>query len=47
MGASTVPRLYHSTAILLPDGSIMTAGSNPNADFVGPNARDNPYPTGK
>ena len=29
---STVPRLYHSTAVLLPDGSVMVAGSNPNAD---------------
>jgi hypothetical protein len=29
---STIPRMYHSTAILLPDGSVMIAGSNPNAD---------------
>jgi hypothetical protein len=29
---STVPRLYHSSALLLPDGSVMVAGSNPNAD---------------
>jgi len=29
---STVPRMYHSTALLLPDGSVMVAGSNPNAD---------------
>ncbi|KAH9956600.1 glyoxal oxidase [Russula dissimulans] len=29
---SSIPRLYHSTAILLPDGSVMVAGSNPNAD---------------
>ena len=27
-----VQRMYHSTAILLEDGSILTAGSNPNAD---------------
>lgn len=26
---STVPRLYHSTAILLPDGRVVTAGGNP------------------
>jgi hypothetical protein len=32
LGNSTVPRLYHSTALLLPDGSVMVAGSNPNAD---------------
>ena len=29
---SKIPRLYHSTAMLLPDGSVMVAGSNPNAD---------------
>ena len=29
---SIIPRLYHSTAMLLPDGSVMVAGSNPNAD---------------
>lgn len=32
LSPSTVPRLYHSTATLLPDGSVMIAGSNPNAD---------------
>jgi hypothetical protein len=26
---SRVPRLYHSTAILTPDGRVVTAGSNP------------------
>jgi hypothetical protein len=26
------PRLYHSSALLLPDGSVMIAGSNPNVD---------------
>ncbi|KAJ1307820.1 hypothetical protein OPQ81_001901 [Rhizoctonia solani] len=29
---SSIPRLYHSTAILLPDGSVLVAGSNPNVD---------------
>jgi hypothetical protein len=29
---STIPRLYHSSAILLPDASILIAGSNPNVD---------------
>ncbi|KAG9117715.1 hypothetical protein FRC07_007318, partial [Ceratobasidium sp. 392] len=29
---SSIPRLYHSTALLLPDGSVLVAGSNPNVD---------------
>jgi hypothetical protein len=29
-----VPRLYHSTATLLPDSSILIAGSNPNPDVT-------------
>jgi len=32
LGSSSVPRMYHSSAVLLPDGSVMIAGSNPNAD---------------
>ncbi|WVQ82067.1 hypothetical protein IAT38_004195 [Cryptococcus sp. DSM 104549] len=32
--ASTNERMYHSTAILLPDSSILIAGSNPNKDFT-------------
>ncbi|KAF4581352.1 putative PKS/NRPS-like protein biosynthetic cluster [Pleurotus pulmonarius] len=31
---SQIPRMYHSTATVIPDGSILIAGSNPNADFV-------------
>ncbi|GAA5964759.1 hypothetical protein JCM3765_002545 [Sporobolomyces pararoseus] len=31
---STVDRMYHSSATLLPDGSVFSSGSNPNADFV-------------
>ncbi len=27
---ATVPRLYHSVALLLPDGRVITAGSNPH-----------------
>lgn len=35
--ASTVPRMYHSSATLLPDGSVFVSGSNPNPDYtVGP-----------
>ena len=32
LSASTIPRLYHSSAMLLPDASVMIAGSNPNID---------------
>jgi hypothetical protein len=28
-GTAAVPRLYHSVALLLPDATVMTAGSNP------------------
>ncbi|KAF8962438.1 glyoxal oxidase [Flammula alnicola] len=41
--ASVVPRMYHSSAILLPDGSVFVSGSNPNADYtVGSDVK---YPT--
>jgi hypothetical protein len=30
--SSTIARLYHSSAILLPDASVLIAGSNPNVD---------------
>lgn len=30
---STVPRMYHSSATLLPDGSVFVSGSNPNSDY--------------
>ncbi|OBZ77248.1 LanC-like protein 2 [Grifola frondosa] len=30
--SSSIPRFYHSSALLLPDGSVMIAGSNPNVD---------------
>lgn len=33
-GVGNVDRMYHSTATLLLDGSVMVAGSNPNADFM-------------
>jgi hypothetical protein len=35
LGKSEIPRLYHSSAILLPDASVMIAGSNPNLDYNG------------
>ncbi|KAF8284579.1 DUF1929-domain-containing protein [Clavulina sp. PMI_390] len=34
LGNSTIDRLYHSTALLLPDGSVFVAGSNPHADYT-------------
>jgi hypothetical protein len=41
LSSSTIPRMYHSSATLLPDGSVFVAGSNPNSD-VNTTA---PYPT--
>jgi len=32
LGTSNIARMYHSSALLLPDGSVMIAGSNPNID---------------
>lgn len=32
LDASKIPRLYHSSALLLPDASVLIAGSNPNVD---------------
>lgn len=34
LSASRNERLYHSTAILLPDGSLLISGSNPNKDVT-------------
>lgn len=39
---STIARMYHSTALLLPDGSVFVAGSSPHADVVTTNTE---YPT--
>jgi len=32
LNASQIPRLYHSSALLLADASVLVAGSNPNVD---------------
>ncbi|EPQ29707.1 uncharacterized protein PFL1_02927 [Pseudozyma flocculosa PF-1] len=34
VGKANVGRLYHSSATLLPDSSILVAGSNPNPDYT-------------
>lgn len=34
LGTSTQERMYHSTAILLSDGSVLISGSNPNPDVT-------------
>ncbi|GJN94121.1 hypothetical protein Rhopal_007195-T1 [Rhodotorula paludigena] len=34
VAASTIPRMYHSVASLLRDGSVWVGGSNPNADLI-------------
>ncbi|KAK7449220.1 hypothetical protein VKT23_013365 [Stygiomarasmius scandens] len=39
--ATTIPRMYHSTSSLTPNGSILLAGSNPNGGFN----TDAKYPT--
>lgn len=41
LGSSSIARLYHSGAMLLPDASVMIAGSNPNLDVE----LSVPYPT--
>ncbi|TFY73395.1 hypothetical protein EWM64_g10617, partial [Hericium alpestre] len=33
ISASTIPRMYHSVATLLADGSVWVSGSNPNDDY--------------
>ncbi|KAH7332170.1 hypothetical protein KP509_20G073300 [Ceratopteris richardii] len=34
LAATTIPRLYHSSANVLPDGRILVAGSNPNVGYT-------------
>ncbi|KAI3933956.1 hypothetical protein MKX01_028262 [Papaver californicum] len=33
MEASNIPRMYHSTAILIADGRVLVGGSNPNSNY--------------
>ncbi|XP_023546652.1 aldehyde oxidase GLOX1-like [Cucurbita pepo subsp. pepo] len=42
LNPSTIPRLYHSTAVLLGDGRILVGGSNPNVYY---NFTGVPFPT--
>lgn len=41
-GVSSVDRLYHSSATLLPDGSVLVSGSNPNPDCASADLSDAP-----
>ncbi|KAK9277337.1 hypothetical protein L1049_006878 [Liquidambar formosana] len=42
LNPSTIPRMYHSSAVLLPDGRILVGGSNPHRAY---NFTSYPYPT--
>lgn len=42
LNPSSIPRMYHSSAVLLPDGSILVGGSNPHKVY---NFTARPYPT--
>jgi hypothetical protein len=45
LATSTIPRLYHSVALLLIDGTILISGSNPNEQPVLKANAQNPFPT--
>lgn len=45
LASSTIPRLYHSVALLLLDGTLMVAGSNPVEQPVLVQSITNPYVT--
>ena len=40
-GSTSIARMYHSVALLLPGASVLVAGSGPGID----GALDAPYPT--
>ncbi|KAL6969536.1 (methyl)glyoxal oxidase [Sarracenia purpurea var. burkii] len=42
LNPSTIPRMYHSAALLLPDGRILVGGSNPHVKY---NFTAVPFPT--
>lgn len=42
LNPSKIPRMYHSSAVLLPDGRILVGGSNPHEKY---NFTSYPYPT--
>lgn len=42
---STIPRLYHSVSILLPDGTLLISGSNPVEQPILTTSKQNPFPT--
>ncbi|KXS19925.1 hypothetical protein M427DRAFT_120307 [Gonapodya prolifera JEL478] len=43
MTASTIPRMYHSISIMMPDATVLITGSNPHLDPVVNGS--SPYPT--
>jgi hypothetical protein len=34
LAASTIPRMYHSVSTLVPDGSVLVTGSNPQGNVA-------------
>lgn len=42
---TTIPRMYHSSSAVLPDTSILVAGSNPIPAYNTTLGSDNPFPT--
>jgi len=42
LAPASTPRMYHSSAVLVPDGRVLVGGSNPHRVY---DFRANPYPT--